>query len=214
MLILAPLRVCYSTWISEPAKWGFASHYSVGILHGKDKLTTLNEKHDIYVMNYDGLPWLVENAPKDFPFHMLVADESTKLKHSNTTRFKTLKKMLGKFRRRYILTGTPAPNGLMDLFGQCYVMDMGASLGPYITHYRNTYFNQSGFGGYEWKPKRDAAEKIQEILAPRVLTMKTEDYLELPELVETTINVTLPDKARRVYQQMEDAFMLDFQAGA
>ena len=216
MLILAPLRVCYSTWVSEPAKWDFASQYSIGLLHGKDKEKTLHEKHDIYVLNYDGLDWLSKQLPHvngDFPFHMLVADESTRLKHTNTSRFKTLKPMLNKFRRRYILTGTPAPNGLMDLFGQCYVMDMGASLGPYITHFRTRFFNQSGYGGYEWTPKKESAKEIEEILSPRVLTMKAEDYLELPELIETDIMVELDPKARAIYKQMEDALLLDFQAG-
>lgn len=213
MLVLAPLRVCYSTWISEPAKWGFSSGYSVGILHGAEKLTVLHEKHDIYVMNYDGLAWLIENMPKAFPFHMLVADESTKVKHTNTTRFKMLKKMLNKFRRRYILTGTPAPNGLMDLFGQCFVMDMGASLGQYITHFRAKYFNQSGYQGYEWTPKPTAAADIEQILSPRVITMKTEDYMTLPPLIETTIEVELPTKARAIYDQMEEQFMLSFTAG-
>jgi SNF2 family DNA or RNA helicase len=213
MLVLAPLKVCYTTWVKEPKKWAFSHGYSVGILHGSNKAKVLAEKHDVYVMNYDGLPWLAENLPKEVPFDILVADESTKLKHTNTTRFKTLKKMLGKFRRRYILTGTPAPNGLMDLFGQCYIMDMGASLGNYITHFRTEYFNQSGYGGYEWSPKRDAAERIQTILAPRVLTMRAEDYLELPELVESTIEIDLPTKAKAVYKQMEEALMLDFNAG-
>lgn len=503
MLVLAPLRVCHSTWINEPAKWDFSANYSVGILHGANKNAVLQQKHDIYVLNYDGLGWFVENAPKDFPHHMLVADECfvrgtristpegevpvekiregqeivtdtgprrvldisrreayalvelrlssgrvlrctpehpiftdvgwvcakdaygrkvftekcvsdlrkgssepleqgqdraresvllevlraeeevsrysdvpsgsvlhhgrdegkdghvveqgvavvgggqgeasssvdlpravygatrgkrywngavrgpteeraprqvyhklpssvgkearrlsyvlqsglwrpfaegsnrggwklaqptgsagtgleegrsagaarvesvsyhecrggedvwnlqvegtpryfaentlvhncTKLKHSNTQRFKTLKKILGKFRRRYILTGTPAPNGLMDLFGQCYVMDMGASLGQYITHFRSRFFNQSGYQGYEWVPKPGAMEEVQQILAPRVLTMKAEDYLTLPELVEATLEVALPRKAQAVYDMMERDMRLLFESG-
>ena len=213
MLIVAPLRVCYSTWINEPKKWDFSEKYSVGILHGKDKADVLRQKHDIYVINYDGLGWLAENVPAAFPFHMLVCDESTKVKHANTQRFKTLKRLLHKFRRRYILTGTPAPNGLMDLFGQCFIMDMGASLGAFITHFRNRFFFQTGYGGYEWRAKHGAEAEIQEILSPRVMTMKAEDYLELPELVETTIPVDLPHKARQIYDQMEDALMVRFKAG-
>ena len=502
MIILAPLRVCYSTWVNEPKKWDFSEKYSVGILHGSSKNDVLQEKHDIYVLNYDGLPWFVENMPKEFPCHMLVVDECfvrgtriatpdgevkiediqvgdvvitdagprrvldisrrkayklvalrlsngtsftctpehpiftdlgwccakdaygrevftaeqvsnlrrrsseprqsrqnwsredvlleilrseeevsgqpktpgnmfrsygdyskkygddleqgdslvrgregqvegvslsgevlgdtrwewygdvsvrealagsppeyfsdelpgsvgakarwlslqlqgrfrrssaedsrrsgrefaqpsgqastgqekrsnagvvrvesiahiecgsgedvwnlqvegapryfaegvlahncTKVKHTNTQRFKTLKKILNKFRRRYILTGTPAANGLMDLFGQVYVMDLGATFGPYVTHFRNRYFYQTGYNGYEWSPKPNAGEEIQEALAPRVMTMKAEDYLKLPELVESTITVDLPEKARRIYQQMEEQLMLSFKAG-
>jgi SNF2 family DNA or RNA helicase len=102
---------------------------------------------------------------------------------------------------------------MLDLWSQMFCIDMGATLGQYVTHYRAKYFNQTGFGGYEWKLKPGAAEAIQEVLAPRVKTLMDKDLLELPPLVETTIMITLPDKAMRIYKQMEDTLRLDFSAG-
>ena len=134
---------------------------------------------------------------------MLVIDESSKFKAANTQRFKLLKPMLRGFKRRYILTGTPAPNGMMDLFSQIYILDEGAALGRFITHYRNTYFYPSGFGGYEWKLQEGAEKRIQERVKPLTLRLEAKDYLELPERVENNIWVDMPDAAWDVYKQME-----------
>ena len=212
MLVLAPLRVCYSVWPAEVTKWDDFGHLKVGVLHGPDKLITLNDKsYDVLVMNYEGLRWLAGIRAK-LP-EMLVIDESSKLKHINTQRFKTLKTMLDKFKRRYILTGSPASNSLLDLFGQLYAMDQGATFGPYITKYRSDYFNQGGFGGYEWRLKPGADIAIHEKLAPRVMSLAAEDYLTLPPLVETTIEVTLPPPAMLQYLQMEKQLKLDLDSG-
>ena len=132
-----------------------------------------------------------------------MVDESTRFKHANTQRFKILKPYLPEFKRRYILTGSPAPNGLLDLFGQIYLLDLGNALGRYITHYRNNYFNQTGFGGYTWVPRAGAKEEIYERLKPLVLRMGAADYLDLPPLVMNEVKVTLPEAARKVYDQME-----------
>jgi SNF2 family DNA or RNA helicase len=213
MLVLAPLRVCYSTWPAEGQKWDEFQHLSVGILHGANKAKVLAEDHDIYVMNYEGLKWL-EAATRHAPmFDVLVIDESSKLKHTNTQRFKTLKKMLSKFKRRYILTGSPAANSLLDLFGQVFCMDQGATFGPFISHYRDLYFFQTGFGGYEWKLKPNAAAQIQQLLAPRVMRMAAEDYLDMPELIKVNIIVDLPEEAQLQYLQMEKKLQIEVQEG-
>lgn len=214
VLVLAPLRVVYSTWPAECQKWDDFAHLSVGILHGPTKDDVLKEEHDIYLMNYEGLKWLFLSTKRDWPFDMLIIDESSKLKATNTQRFKTLKQMLGKFKRRYILTGSPAPNSLLDLFGQVYCMDQGATFGPYITAYKDAYFFQTGFGGYDWRLKPGADLAIHAALRQRVMRLDAKDYLELPELIETDIKVQLPPDARKIYLSMEKRLQADIDANS
>jgi SNF2 family DNA or RNA helicase len=123
VLVVAPLRVVHSVWPEEISKWKDFNHFKVSILHGRKKDSELRKKSDLYIINPEGLPWLVRQKWK-LP-DMLIIDESTKFKHTRTKRFKLLKTMLPAFKRRYILTGTPAPNGLLDLFGQIYILDLG-----------------------------------------------------------------------------------------
>lgn len=153
MLVVAPLRPAYGVWPAEAAKWDEFRHLNVAVLHGPRKTELLKSDADVYVINPEGLEWLVPHL-KALGIDMLVVDESTKFKHSNTKRFKILKSVLPGFRRRYILTGTPAPNGLLDLFGQIYILDLGNALGRYITTYRMNYFDASGYGGYSWVPRK------------------------------------------------------------
>jgi SNF2 family DNA or RNA helicase len=134
----------------------------------------------------------------------LIIDELSKMKHVDTKRFKSIKKYLGKFVRRWGLTGSPAPNGLMDLFGQCYCLDLGKALGPYVTHYRNTYFYPTGFGGYSWSLQEGADKKIYKAIKPLALRMEAEDYIDMPKVIPVTIYVDLPPAARKVYDAMED----------
>jgi len=213
MLVVAPLRPCYSVWPREVKKWAQFNGLSVGVLHGPKKSKVLAEDHDVYVINPEGLRWLFGNIRGPLPFEMLVIDESSKFKQVSTQRFKTLKPHLPKFRRRYILTGSPAANSLLDLFGQVYVMDLGKTFSPYITHYRNRFFHQTGYGGFDWVLKPGADKEIYDYLAPRVLRMSAEDYLDMPELIVEDIEVELPPKARAMYDQLEDALRLDFKEG-
>jgi SNF2 family DNA or RNA helicase len=214
VLIVAPLRVAYSTWPAEIEKWDDFNHFKHVVLHGPKKKELLNSDAHIYITNYESLPWILkETTGKPFPFDVLVLDESSKIKHVNTQRFKTLKKMLDKFKRRYILTGSPVPNGLLDLFGQIYCLDMGASLGPYVTHYRETYFYPTGFGGFEWKIKEGAETKIHKILQPRVMRLAAADYLDLPPLIKTNIFVKLPPEAMLKYMTMENSLKAEFESG-
>ena len=212
-LIIAPLRVCYSVWPREVEKWDEFNHISVGVLHGKDKAKVLRERHDIYVINPEGLNWLLTQTRGDWPFDTLVVDESSKFKHTNTHRFKTLKNVLPKFNRRYILTGSPATNSMLDLFGQVYIMDLGATFGPYVTHFRNEYFFQTGYGGYTWVPKPRAEKRIHQELAPRIIRLDAKDYIKLPPLIEDTVVVDLPDVVKAAYQQFEERLRLDFESG-
>lgn len=203
MLVVAPLRVCHAVWPAEAAKWSDFGHLSVGVLHGPKKEAALGA--DICCVNPEGLPWLLERGVKDFD--TLCIDELTRFKHSKGQRFKLLKAKLNGFSRRWGLTGTPAPNGLLDLFGQCYVLDQGNALGRYITHYRMKYFFNPDGKGWDWKLLPGAADKIHERLKPLALTMRAEDYLELPELVDSYTVLELPAKVRALYDEMEDDYI-------
>lgn len=206
-LIVAPIRVCHLVWPAEMEKWQDFSHFRYAILHGSDKDDELLERNDIdiYIINPEGLGWLTESSKRfrKLRADTLVIDESSKFKNAQTKRFKDLKPYLPTFRRRWILTGSPAPNGLLDLFGQVYIIDLGLSLGRYITHYRNKFFDPTGYGGFTWKMREGADKQIFKALKPYVLRMDADDYLELPSLVVSNIKVELPAKAREIYDRME-----------
>jgi len=211
MLVIAPLRVCYEVWPQETSGWDDFAHLRLEVLHGPYKDAALKRDADIYVINPEGLEWLTsENRLKALNADILVVDESTKFKHTRTRRFKAIKPILKKFKRRYILTGTPAPNGLMDLFGQVYVLDQGAALGQYITHYRMMYFEP--VGPFDWVPKSGAAAQIQQRISHLALYLG-DDELDLPELVENVVWVDLPPKARKIYDELEKELFSELEDG-
>lgn len=209
MLVVAPRRPMYEVWPKEIQKWADFNDITYVVLHGSDKDDAIALDADVYVINPEGLQWLFAHPlfPKLIQLlDILVVDELSKFKHTNTQRFKQIKPILPRFQRRWGLTGTPAANGLMDLFGECYMLDMGAALGRFITHFRATYFMQVGFGGYEYKPGPGSYDKIMEKIKPLAIYMQAEDYLDLPELVHLSVLVKLPPAARKVYKDMEDDF--------
>jgi SNF2 family DNA or RNA helicase len=214
MLVIAPLRVCYLVWPEEAKKWTDFHGLKIAVLHGRKKMDALRGDADVLVINPEGLPWLVDhaNAMRPWP-DMLVVDESTRFKHTRTKRFKLLKKLLPRFRRRYILTGTPAPNGLLDLFGQIYLLDYGTALGRFITHYRMAYFYPTGYGGYTWVLKPGAEEQIHGKLKPLTLRLDAKDYLKLPPKIETDLQVNLNAKAEKVYERLKKDLVLRLKEG-
>lgn len=205
-LIIAPLRVCYSVWPKELAKWSNFEGMTLAILHGKDKEKLLAKPADLYVINPEGLPWLLAHPlfKKKFRGQALYVDESSKFKDTQTKRFKLLRPHLENFGRRYILTGSPAPNGLLDLFGQMFILDLGNALGRYVTHYRSAYFYPTGYGGYDWKLQPGADKRIQDRIRPLTLRMDAEDYIALPKLIINPVEVELDEKAWAIYKEMED----------
>lgn len=224
VLIIAPLRVCHLVWPAEQTKWTQFNKLKMVVLHGKDKEERLKEDADIYVINPEGLDWLlgVEKVRsttftnkkrtkvsvdlrrfKKHGFDAIVFDELSRFKHINTVRFKAIKQVLGLFRYKWGLTGSPASNGLIDLFGQCYVLDQGATLGEYITQYRHKYFIPS-HSGYGWNIRKGAEEEIYERISPLALRMAAKDYLDMPQLIENNIMVDLPVKVMKIYRQLED----------
>lgn len=212
-LVVAPLRVASITWPDEIEKWEDFCDFRWALLHGGDKDAWLRADADIFLINPEGLAWLLQDSSriKKLNIDLLIVDESTKFKNSSTARFKLLRPHLGRFKRRWILTGTPLSNGYLDLFGQMYICDQGASLGPYVTHYRREYFDPKGFGGFDWRLKPGADKLIQRKIKPYVLHMDANDYLELPVLQNNNILVNLPSDARNAYKSMEDELfaMLD-----
>lgn len=212
-LVVAPLNAALTTWPDEVARWRDFAELRLAVLHGPRKDDALTADADVYVINPEGLPWFEREWKRSRQLEMLVVDESTKFKSTRTLRFKTLKRLLPKFQRRYILTGTPAPNGLLDLFGQVYVLDFGESLGRFITRYRQHYFYPTGYGGYTWLPRPGAETEIYERLQPLVLRLDEQDHLQLPPVVDKTIACELPPRARRTYRELETEFVTRLRAG-
>lgn len=234
MLVVAPLRVATLTWPNEIKKWKQFAHLRVVVLHGPKKEALAQQDADIYIVNYEGLEWLFGvtktkrktasgKTKVDYAYDFskidfispdtLVFDEISKMKHYNSGRFEMMRPLLHNFARRWGLTGTPAANGLMDLFGIMYVLDQGRSLGEYITHYRNAFFVSSGYGGHTWTPMPGAEERIYERISPIIFRLSADEHIKLPSIVENTIYVDLPPDARRIYDELEDDFITEVEGG-
>lgn len=213
VLVVAPRRIVREVWPVEREKWSDFAELSVGILHGDHKDDVLREQHDFYVLTPEGLEWLlVSKLGKPSPWSILrlkvdtlVVDESSSFKN-NSQRFKRIRTILPKFRRRWILTGSLAPNGYMDVFRQVYIADMGKLLGYAITRFRQEYFTPGGYGGYEWFITERGKTEIQAKLKRKFLRLEAEDFLTLPKLINVSIHVELPPEARRVYDRLESAY--------
>jgi SNF2 family DNA or RNA helicase len=211
VLIVAPLRVIYSVWPNECAKWDQFKGFQCSIIHGTatQRLAALAKPADLYLINPEGLPWLEQTfSNRPIPFDTLVVDESSKFKAWGGKRTKSLRKLAPKFARRLILTGTPSPNNLQDLFAQIYLIDLGETLGTSITKFRLRYFDRGGFGGYGWIPKPGAKEAIQEKIAPLVLRLSEEDHLDLPEKLINDVWVDLPKDVLKAYKKLEREMFL------
>lgn len=223
MLVVAPLKACRLVWAKEVTKWADFHHLRLVVLHGARKEELLNSDADIYVINPEGLEWLVYGSTKtkvfqakrwkSMGFDTLCLDELTKWKHPKGVRHKALKLTLDYFARRWGLTGSPAANGLIDLFGQCYVLDLGNSLGRYITHYRANYFVNPDGQGWNWRLQPGAKEKIYARIKPLALRMQAEDYLELPVINDVTYELELPDNVRKIYDKLEADLIVKIEEG-
>jgi hypothetical protein len=216
-LVIVPIRPMYLVWPKEMRKWANFRGLSYTILHGKEKDENFKKKRDIYLINPEGLDWLLDRLygmrRTHWPFNVLGVDESTKVKHPSSLRSKNVKAIAPKFDRRHLLTGTPAPKGLLDVFGQFLIMDGGKTFGTTITSYRKKYFYKSGFQGHKYAPFTYGIDRIHKAMAVRALTMKAEDYLELPELIINRHYIELPEGARSQYNELEKKLRLDFKEG-
>jgi len=229
-LVVGTKKIIYNSWRQEAEEWKPLSHLSFSIIHGdahggspeSSRRRGFHANSHIKLINYEGLPWLAEylqkmhydNPRSKFPFQCIVYDESTKMKHSTTQRFRVFKKYMGLFPYRYILTGTPIPNGLMDLFGQMYVLDIGESLGTVLSNFRSKYFMIVGSiqdGSRKYIPFKTTKEVIQKRIKRKVIYMKKEDYVELPPIHYNPIKLDLPAKLRGQYEELERTFFLDLE---
>ena len=218
-LVVAPLRVAQHVWEREAQRWEHTRWLRFSLLHGDRAQREHNlAKHaDVYVINYEGLPWLAQRLEQQYlskgrvlPFDVIVFDEVTKLKNSTSLRHKSLRKFVGHIPRRIGLTGTPAANGYLDLHGQFLALDDGQRLGQYVTHFRETFFYREGYGAWgRWIMHRWAAKQIQDAIQDITLTMKASEYLSLPETIVNDIWVDLPERTREYYQQLEEEMFVE-----
>lgn len=210
VLILAPLTVCVTTWASEPKKWRQFQQLKIGLAHGPDKQRVLNDpQYDIVIMNYDGLAWAAPLLAKGHTFQVLVCDEITKLKHASSKRFKLIKPILPSFTFRWGLTASPTANGLIDLFGQVFVLDNGARLGRYITHFRAKYFHQEPWDPYRYYITPEKTALLTAQLTDLAMYMDPKDYLVLPGLFNVVRPVKLKNMAE--YKFLRDEYILKMQ---
>lgn len=214
MLVVAPLRVIQTVWRQEGQKWSQFRDLTFALLHGSKKAEALQTEHDIALVNPEGVEWLVAHTGGmvGAKYDVVTLDELTKFKNSRAKRHKALRPALRGVRRRWGLTGTPAPNGYLDLFGQFLILDDGAALGRYITHYRTQYFTQH-YNGFDWMLQAGGQERIEARLKPYVLRMAAADYLSLPPLVEDIRYVELPGEALKTYKHMKAEMIAELPGG-
>lgn len=210
LLVLAPLRVITTSWPSELAKWEDFEGLTYKIIHGQQRSAAMRMKADVYLMNYESLltpEWVDKKGGvtgEALQFlrsgrFMLAVDESTKMKNSQSRRFKVMKKYLSLFSYRTIMTGTPKPNKIEDLFSQCYLTDEGKNLGKFITHFRHEYM-QPAANGFGYEPQRGASERVAEAIHETVLQI---DYEEAVPSQVVDIDIPMPDHVIPVYEELK-----------
>lgn len=216
VLIIAPLRVAQSTWKDEIEKWDHLNflRYSIVVGDEKERLKALKQNSDIYIINRENVDWLVTKSGIDFNFDMLVIDELSSFKSHTSKRFKSLLKIRPYFERVVGLTGTPSSNGLMDLWAEFRVLDLGERLGRYITHYRNEYFlpdKRNGAVIFSYKPQPNAEERIYRRLADMTISMKSTEYLKMPELILNELEINLDEEDQTKYKKFKKEMVMTIQ---
>jgi SNF2 family DNA or RNA helicase len=208
-LVVAPKRVAESVWVDEVEKWEHLSHLKVSKIIGNDKQRrkALSEKADIYTIGRDNIAWLCgQYGGSMLPFDMLIIDELSSFKNPKSVRFKALRGVQPSFKRVVGLTGTPAPNGLIDLWSQIYLLDRGKRLGKFISHYREDYFKPGKRNGaivYSYDLVTDGEQKIHEKIGDICMSMKAKDYLDLPGRIDNIINIKFPPDIQAQYDAFE-----------
>ncbi|WP_294481884.1 DEAD/DEAH box helicase [uncultured Bacteroides sp.] len=208
VLIIAPKRVAESTWCDEIDKWEHLHGLTVSKIIGnqKQRKAALKATADIYTINRENVVWLVSHLQGYWPFDMVVIDELSSFKSSKSARFRALRLVRPKTNRVVGLTGTPAPNGLIDLWSQIYLLDMGERLGKTITGYRTKYFRPGRTNGqivFDYKLNNGSEEAIYKQIGDICISMKAEDYLQLPERIDRTVDVHLSEKLTEQYSEFE-----------
>lgn len=218
ILVVAPLRVARNTWSDEIEKWDHLHHLTFAIAVGseKERLEALKKQADITMINRENLQWLIEKSGQPFEYDMVVIDELSSFKNHQAKRFKALMKVRPKVKRIVGLTGTPSSNGLMDLFAEFKILDMGMRLGRFIGQYRNTYFKPDKVNGpivYSYKPLPGAEDAIYEKISDITISMKAADHLKMPEMINTKYMVHLSEKEKKKYEDMKAELVLELPEG-
>lgn len=207
VLVVAPKKVAEATWQDEVQKWDHLQHLRISTVLGTEaqRIAALNTPADVYIINRENCYWLVGYYGRHWPFDMVVLDEASSFKNHAAQRFKALKAVRPKIAKVVELTGTPAPNNLLDLWAQIYLLDQGERLGKYVTHYRQAYFWPTE---YSWEAKDGAGDAIRRKISDLVLSFKAADLLELPEKIVEDVPVVLDAKAAAAYKTMEKQCLL------
>ena len=214
VLVIAPLRVARDTWPAEIEKWEHLTGltYSVAIGTEAERLAALKRPAHLYLINRENVDWLITKSNLPFDYDMVVIDELSSFKSYAAKRFKSLLKVRPRVKRMVGLTGTPSGNGLMDLWAEFRVLDMGQRLGRYITHYRNNFFvpdkrNQQMI--FSYKPKPGAEDAIYKLISDITISMKSADFLKMPECIINEVPVALSEKEWSVYQVLKEDMVVD-----
>ena len=214
VLVIAPLRVARDTWPAEIRKWEHLRQltFAVAVGSAKERMMAFWQQASIYIINRENVEWLIEKSGLPFDFDMVVIDELSSFKSYQAKRFRSLMKMRPLVRRIVGLTGTPSSNGLMDLWAEFKLLDMGQRLGRFITHYRSAYFepdkrNQQMV--FSYRPRPGAEQEIYRLLSDITISMRSADYLKLPECVMNKVEVRLSEKERQAYDRLRKDMFLD-----
>lgn len=218
VIVIAPLRVARDTWSAEMDKWEHLSSliYSVAVGTETERLAALKRQADIYIINRENVQWLISESGIPFNYDMVVIDELSSFKNHQTKRFKALMKMRPKVKRIVGLTGTPSSNGLMDLWAEFKLLDMGQRLGRFIGQYRTAYFQPDKRNGqvvFSYKPLPGAERQIYDKISDITISMKSTDHLQMPELMESRYTVYLSDEERKRYVALKEDLVLQLPDG-
>lgn len=214
VLVIAPLRVARDTWPAEIQKWDHLKDltYSVAVGTANERRAALRQKTFIHIINRENVQWLIEDSGIPWQYDMVVIDELSSFKSHQSKRFKSLMKARPGVRRMVGLTGTPSSNGLMDLWSEFRVLDMGKRLGRFITHYREQFFEpdrRNGMQVFSYKPRAGAEREIYRRIGDITISMKSADYLKMPECVMNTVPVKLDSTEYEVYEEMESKMVTE-----
>lgn len=217
VLIVAPKSVALNTWPAEVRKWEHLKGLRLSVVMGTaaQRRKAIEADADIYVVNRENLAWMVRYQDLElvsWPYNCVVLDESSSFKNPQSRRYKAIRRMRWKIYRMIELTGTPSPNGLMDLWSQIELLDKGERLGRTLTTYRSRYFTPGRHNGhvvYEWRPKPGAREQITEAIGDICLSMRAEDYLEMPDLITAGTDIVLTDAELKGYREFEKEQLME-----
>lgn len=208
VLVIAPLRVARDTWPSEIAKWEHTKNIRASVVMGtvKERTAALMKPAEVYIINRENVKWLIEESNMPMDFDMIVIDELSSFKSYQAKRFRALMKLRPSVKRIVGLTGTPSANGLMDLWAEFRLLDMGKRLGRFISHYRDAYFlpnkrNQQMV--FSYKPREGAEDAIYRRIGDITISMRAREYLKMPNLVSNIVHVALDERERKLYDDMK-----------